>query len=292
MKSNNKLPLIVIVGPTACGKTKLAVELAERFGGEIICADSRTVFKEMNIGTAKPTSQQRSRVAHWGLDLVFPNQYFSVADFKIYSQQKIEEVRFRGNIPFLVGGTGLYIDAVIFDYHFGKKSNADERRILNDFNLEQLHDYCFNHRIELPENRNNKRYVIRAIECANSSISKNDFPMNNSIIVGITTDKVLLRNRIMQRVEQIFNDGVVDEAKLLGEKYGWECEAMKGNAYPIIHNYLMGNINFSDAKSQLYVTDWRLAKRQLTWLNRNRYIHWMSLDQSRDYLSDQLAMLD
>src|SRR5215216_6778680 len=111
-------PLITIVGPTASGKTSLAVELAEQFGGEIICADSRTVYRGMDIGTAKPSKADQKRVPHWGIDLVDPDQKFSAADFKVYANQKIKEIRARGHIPFLVGGTGLYVDAVIFDYQF------------------------------------------------------------------------------------------------------------------------------------------------------------------------------
>ena len=102
-----KLPLVVIVGPTASGKTALAIKLAEQCGGEIICADSRTVYKEMDVGTAKPTAAEQHQVPHWGLDLVRPDQRFTAADFKLYAEQKIKEIRERGHIPFVVGGTGL-----------------------------------------------------------------------------------------------------------------------------------------------------------------------------------------
>ena len=108
------LPLVVIVGPTASGKTALAIELAEQHNGEIICADSRTVYKYMDVGTAKPNQVEQARVPHWGIDLIEPGDYFSAADFKNYAVQKIEEIRGRGHIPFLTGGTGLYIDAVLF----------------------------------------------------------------------------------------------------------------------------------------------------------------------------------
>src|SRR5688500_6881598 len=113
------LPLIVIVGPTASGKTALSIEIAKQYNGEIICADSRTVYKGMDIGTAKPTPEERQGIPHWGLDLVQPNEDFSAADFKVYALQKIIEIRARNRTPILVGGTGLYIDAVIFDYEFG-----------------------------------------------------------------------------------------------------------------------------------------------------------------------------
>lgn len=291
MMSNNK-PLFVITGPTASGKTNLAIELAEQFGGEIICADSRTVYRGMDIGTAKPTSQDRLRVPHWGLDLVEPGDYFSVADFKTYAEKKIQEIRSRNKIPFLVGGTGLYIDAVLFDYQFGKQVNIAERKTLNAMTLEQLHDYCKKHNILLPENKQNKRYVVRMIERNGAIYPRRDHPIDDVIIIGITTDKDALRTRIECRVEQLFEDNVVNEAKELGEKYGWDNEALKGNVYPLIHSYLLGQTTLSAIKIKLAIIDWRLAKRQLTWLRRNYFIKWMSIDQARVYLSDQLAMLD
>jgi len=282
-------PLVVIVGPTASGKTTLAIEIAEQFGGEIICADSRTVYKGTDIGTAKPTDKDRKRVPHWGLDLVNPGDYFSVADFKLYAQKKIEEIRSRGNIPFLVGGTGLYIDAILFDYKFGEKADLLKRKLLNSMTLSELHNYCNKNNVLLPENKQNKRYVIRTIERNGIINSKMSNPIDNSIIVGITTEKTVLRTRIESRIEQLFDNGVVDEAKKLGEKYEWDNEALKGNVYPLAHSYLLGDITLSNMKIKLATIDWRLAKRQLTWLKRNPFIKWMSIDQAKLYLSDQLA---
>ena len=114
-----KLPLVVITGPTASGKTSLAIRLAKQYNGEIVCADSRTIYRDMDVGTAKPTRAEQEAVPHWGLDLVRPGEMFSVAQFKEYALQKISEIRSRGRLPFLVGGTGLYIDAVLFDFQFG-----------------------------------------------------------------------------------------------------------------------------------------------------------------------------
>ena len=283
-------PLIVIVGPTASGKTSLAVELAEKINGEIICADSRTVYTGLDVGTAKPTSQDKQRVPHWGLDLIYPGEYFSVADFQSYAQNKINEIRLRGKVPFLVGGTGLYVDAVIFKYNFGKKANAKTRKLLNVMTLEQLHQYCKNHNILLPENLQNKRYVIRAIERNGENNSRSISPIDNSIIVGITTDKTILRTRIEGRIEQFFKNGVVGEAKIFGEKYGWDNEALKGNVYPLVHSYLLGDMTLNDIKIKLVTIDWRLAKRQLTWLRRNSFIQWMSAEKAKLYISEQLAM--
>lgn len=284
------LPLIVIVGPTASGKTALAIELAKKFGGEIICADSRSIYKYMDIGTAKPTKSERAMVPHFGLDLVEPGDYFSAADFKEYALQKIDEIRARGHIPFLVGGTGLYVDSVLFDYQFGEKADEGLRQELQRMTLDQLHEYCQKNDISLPENYKNKRYVIRSIEKNDKKTSKNSEPLSNSIIVGISTDKSILRSRIEQRAEQLFENGVVDEARMLGKKYGWNSEAMKSNIYPLIHLYLEKRMSLDDVKNTFITLDWRLAKRQMTWLRRNSFIHWLPLDDARKYLTSQLAI--
>lgn len=284
------LPLIVIAGPTASGKTSLAVEIAQSCKGEIICADSRTVYKDMNIGTAKPTQNEQSFVPHWGLDLIEPGQNFSAADFKRYAVEKIAEIRSRNHIPFLVGGTGLYIDAVIFDYQFGASPDNELRTKLNTMPLDALHEHCKKNNIKLPENKNNKRYVIRAIENANSIPKGRSAPIANTIIVGITTDKDTLRTQIGQRVEQMFADGIVDEAIMLGKKYGTKNEAMKSNIYPLVYQYLDGAITLPEVKEKCTVLDWRLAKRQLTWLRRNTFIQWLSRDEAKNYLLAQLAI--
>lgn len=282
-------PLIVITGPTASGKTSLAVDLAEQFGGEIICADSRTVYKGLDIGTAKPTKSDMARVRHWGLDLVLPNQQFSAADFKTYAMDKIADVRSRGKVPFLVGGTGLYVDSVIFDYKFGKPADLNRRRELESMTIEQLHEYCNKNNVILPENKLNKRYLIRNIERNGQSYTEKRTLIDNTIVVGIATEKSILRHRISLRVEQLINDGVVNEAKGISDKYGWDNEAMKGNAYPIIHKFLQNELTYDDFIKKLIVVDWRLAKRQLTWMRRNTYIKWGTIHETRRLLSDALA---
>lgn len=283
------LPLIVIVGPTASGKTALAIELAKQFNGEIICADSRTVYKGMDIGTAKPTAIEQAEVPHWGLDLVEPDQSYSAADFKNYATTKITEIRSRGHIPFFVGGTGLYVDAVIFDYQFGQKANPEQRKKLEAMTIEQLYDYCIKHNVVLPENKENKRYVIRAIEQKDTNISRKDVPINTSVIVGVATNRDELRTRIEKRAEQLFDDGVVEEATKLGKKYGWNAESMTGNIYPLVNLYLKKEINFEEMKIKFTTLDWRLAKRQRTWLKRNPHINWLSINEARKYLSHLLA---
>lgn len=289
MAATLNLPLVVIAGPTASGKSGIAVELAEQYNGEIICADSRTIYKGMDIGTAKPSKEDQARVPHWGLDLVSPNEPFSVSDFKAYAVQKIAEIRARGHVPLLVGGTGLYIDSVLFDYQFGPASDPEERAKLERMGLDELHNYCIQHNISLPENAQNKRYVIRAIEQKGISNKRSDTPVDNCIIVGITTDRNVLRERIHMRSEQLFDDGVVLEAKTLGDTYGWDGQAMTGNIYRLARAFLNNEITESEFKKRNETADWQLAKRQLTWLKRNQFIKWLPLGEVKNYIANHLA---
>jgi tRNA dimethylallyltransferase len=243
----------------------------------------------MDIGTAKPTLKERQEIVHWGLDLVEPGGAFSAADFKAYADDKIADIRGHGKVPFLVGGTGLYIDAVIFNYQFGTMADPALRMELEQLTIEELQEYCVNNNIELPENRLNKRYLVRAIEQKGMNRKRNKTIEKDTIVVGIATDRDVLRTRIKQRSEQFFDNGVVEEATKLGKKYGWGSEAMTGNIYPLIHGYLKGELNLEDVKDKNTTLDWRLAKRQMTWLRRNPKVKWLSLIDAKVYLESVLA---
>ena len=283
--SESHLPLIVIIGPTASGKTSLAIQLAKKYRGEIICADSRTVYRGMNIGTAKPSLGEQQGVPHWGLDLVDPRDSFSASQFKGYACQKIKEIRSRGNIPFLVGGTGLYIDSVIFDFQFGGKFSKEKRDNLQEMTISELQQYCVNHDVVLPENSKNKRYLIRAIERADKKPSGLETPLNNTIIVGITTDKQLLKQRITDRAKKMFKDGVVEETIVLANNAGWCNEAMTGNVYPVIKKLIDKEIDEDQTIREFIVSDVNLVKRQLTWFRRNPFIEWGDIRSCEQYLS-------
>ncbi len=285
--TGSNLPLVVIVGPTASGKSSLAMQLAKQFNGEIICADSRTVYKNMDIGTAKPSAEDQAQVPHWGIDLVEPGEQFTAADFKRYALQKVQEIRERGHLPLLVGGTGLYIDGVVFDYEFNQ-TDPELRKQLEALTLEELKIHCANNNIKLPENENNRRYVIRAIERNNVSSKGLRSPVDNTMLVGITTNRDELRARITARAEQLFAQGMLEEAIKIGKTYGWDNEAMTGNIYRLAHDYVDEKLTLDELKAKNVTADWRLAKRQLTYLKRNQFIHWASLSDAYEYISSSL----
>lgn len=284
-----KPQLIAIVGPTASGKTSLAVDVAKEWDGEIICADSRTIYKGMDVGTAKPTAEEQSQVRHWGLDLVEPDEPFSAADFQAYAKDKIADIRVRGKMPIIVGGTGLYVDSVLYDFTFGPPPDVHKRAELEAMSIEALIDYCKQNNIVLPENHKNKRHLVRAIERKSiSAISKSALP-DGYLVVGLATKILTLRTRIADRTEQLFERGVEKEATLLGKKYGWNSEAMTGNIYPILHRYLLGELSLTEVKDLFTTADYQLAKRQMTWFRRNPDIMWVRLTEAKGYIESVLA---
>lgn len=282
-------PLIVLVGPTASGKTALAVQIAKMCRGEIICADSRTVYREMNVGTAKPTHEEQQGVPHWGLDMVDPDKIFSAADFQRYAQEKINDIRARGGMPIVAGGTGLYVDGLIYSYEFAEKGDARQREAFESMSLDELYDYCHKNNIELPQNYKNKRYVVRAIEQGGINKQRRGSILSNTIVVGIATEKDVLRTRIEYRIEQMLQHGVVEEARILGKKYGWKVPSMTGNIYPLVNDYLNKKLTLQEMQQKAVSRDWRLAKRQLTWFRRNKDIVWVDIDSAPHYLGQELA---
>jgi len=272
-------PVVVIVGPTASGKTRVAISLAKKIRGEIICADSRTVYRHMNIGTAKPMPQEQQGVIHWGLDLTSPNERYNAAQFQAYARTKIQEIHARGNVPIVVGGTGLYVDALIFDYNFPTHPSEKQRSAFESMQTEELYLYCVKHNIELPEQNKNNRRLERATRTSTTSDQRSSPPKDTIIVVGIATNKQVIEQRIARRTEQMFDDGVVEEARMLGKKYGWNVEAMKSNVYRIIKTYLDGTIDLRAAKEKNTITDRQLVKRQMTWFRRNPHIVWVRDDE-------------
>lgn len=265
-----QLPLIVILGPTASGKTGYAIRLAQLIGGEIICADSRTVYRGMDVGTAKPTKHEREMVPHWAIDLVEPNQRFTLYDFQQYAQTKIGEIRGRGHVPMLVGGSGLYIDSVIYDYQLSREPwfNMARRQQLENMSLIELKNYAISQQIKLPNDTQNRRRLIRAIEQGGVN-KKCSQLIPNTIVIGIATDKETLRQRSIQRSQTMLDDGLINETTDLLNKYG-TTEPLRRNAYGVVQQYLTGKIGAGELVSLMVQRDMQLVKKQLTWWRNQR----------------------
>lgn len=266
-------PLIVIVGQTASGKSALALKVAQRLSGEIICADSRTVYKGMNIGTAKLTGEERGSIRHYGLDLIVPGQSFSAAQFQDLAFRAIDQISRKGKLPIMAGGTGLYIDGVLYNYRFGPK-DVRLRQQLEPLTLQELIEHCKKHNVELPQNRQNRRYVIRAIEQGGINHQRKEHMRSNTIVVGISTNREVLEQRIRQRAAKMFASGVIEEARTLGATYGWQASGLDGNIYPVIKRLITGEIGQEEAIELCVRSDLQLAKRQMTWFKRNPDIIW------------------
>lgn len=285
-----ELPLVVIVGPTASGKTALGVRLAEQFNGEVISADSRAIYRGLDIGTAKPTLEERKGVPHWGIDIVGPDEHFTAVDFQRYTRRVVDEIRARGHIPFLVGGTGLYIDSIVYDYQFPEVlADPRERHRLEAMSLEELYKYCMKSNISLPENKHNKRYVVNNILRNGHKHKRNMIPSTNLIIVGIATEKKRLWEKISERTQVMWQSGLVDEAMRGASEYGWDSNAMSGTTYKVVKNYIDGALDEPAAIERITILDRQLAKRQLTWLRRNEHIVWLDSGEAYTYIARMLA---
>lgn len=268
------LPLVVVVGETASGKTAASIKLAQKIGGEIICADSRTVYKQMNIGTAKPTEYEQRLVPHHLIDVVNPNEKFSAAAFKRLAEKCIQEVHERGNIPIVVGGTGLYVDALLYNFQFKDKPDEAYRTQLLQMNDVELTALLHTKNINTDNlNTKNRRHVIRAIE-RDGEVPSDTTIRENTIVLGLKLDRDVLKSRIRQRVETMFADGLIAEVKQLASIYGWENESMSGIAYQVVREFLEGNATEEQVKEAFIRRDISLAKRQRTWFKRNPYIQW------------------
>lgn len=272
---NNAYPLIVIVGQTASGKTALAMELAEKFDGEIICADSRTIYRGMDIGTAKPTMEEQGRVPHHGINLINPDETFSAAQFKEYALKVIQEIHRRGKLPILVGGTGLYIDAVLFDFQFVDNADPQLREELSAKTISELQSVIKEQGYPMPENAQNKRYLIRTIERRGvSGESKGIRP--NTLAIGIAVEPEVLKERIRRRVDAMLGAGFVEEYRQLLSHYPKTAPGFLAPGYKAFAKYLDGTLSIDDAKAKFVTNDWQLARRQRTWFKRNSSVQWMS----------------
>ncbi len=268
-------PLVVIVGETGSGKSALAMKLAAKFNGEIICADSRTVYKGMDIGTAKPSKTDQALVRHHVLDVVEPDQHFTAADFKRLATKAMNDIHGRGKLPILVGGTGLYIDSIIFDYDFNAPADASRRAELQKLSVEQLQSQLKAEGIALPANGKNPRHLIRALETGGTPANKQAL-LPGALLIGIKIDREELKKRLAQRVEQMIEAGLDKEAKRLADRYGWEVESMSAVGYKEWQPFFECTQDLEQTKDLIIKNSLAYAKRQRTWFRRNKSIQWVS----------------
>lgn len=268
-------PLIAIVGETASGKTALAIELAKRFNGEIICADSRTVYRGMDIGTAKPTVAEQDGVRHHLLDVVDPEDSFSVADFQKLAKEAAKDITSRGHVPFLVGGTGLYVDAILYDFTFRHAPEPEERQRLQSMSVQELQTEILERGLSLPENSQNSRHLSRTIETGGVQPAHKTL-RENTLVIGLSIDREVLKAKLIKRVDAMCEAGFIDEVRNMFAKYTSNIPALQAPGYKAFKAYLDGDKSFEEAKEMFVRNDYQLAKRQRTWFKRNKSIHWVT----------------
>lgn len=274
-----KSKIVAVVGSTASGKTALGKELARQFNGEIISVDSRQVYRGMDIGTAKSKGD-------WGTDLVDPDEEYCAAQYKEYAQEKIEEIIASGKLPILVGGTGLWLKAVIDNYDFGlTRSDSKLRAQLEARSLTDLFDEYS--RLDpfgaMKIDRANKRRVVRALEVTLqtgrpwSQMQTVGESKYDALQIGLLVDRVVLNRRINERVDEMIANGLVEEARALREKYGCSVESMTGIGYRQLCQFFDGRASIEDAIEEIKKATRLYAKKQMTWFRKDKRIKWVNV---------------
>ncbi|UTR17113.1 tRNA (adenosine(37)-N6)-dimethylallyltransferase MiaA [Salipaludibacillus sp. LMS25] len=292
----NHKPLVVLVGPTAVGKTALSIRLAKRFHGEIVSGDSMQVYRGMDIGTAKITHQEMAGIPHHMLDIVNPDDPFSVADFQAEAKRAINSLHNQNKLPLLVGGTGLYVNAVMYNYHF---SEAQGDPVFRD----KMEIYAQEHGKDALHNKlqtidpvsyrelhpNNMRRVIRALEVYHLTgkplRSNENEPQSSSyspIVIGLTMERELLYDRINERVDMMVETGLFEEVEQLYKAGYRHCQSMQAIGYKEIMAYYNGELTKEAAIDLLKRNSRRFAKRQLTWFRNKMTIHWFNMTDERE----------
>lgn len=284
--------VIVIIGPTAVGKTSISIEIAKRFNGEIINGDSTQVYKELQIGTAKITDDEKEGIIHYLLDIKEPNENFSVAEFQELVRAKITEIHQKGKVPIIIGGTGLYIQAVLYDYEFSEASSNDILRnelevFVKEHGNEALHkrlaevDPISAQNIHV----NNVRRVIRAIEVYEDTgipfseyISKQKKELlYDATIIGLDMDREKLYERINMRTDHMLESGLLEEVKGLYQYLPGDSQSIHSIGYRELYDYLDGKVTYDEAVDSIKKNSRNYAKRQLTWFRNKLDVNWFDV---------------
>lgn len=284
--------VIVIAGPTASGKTALAVELAKKINGEVISCDSMQIYKDMSIGTAKPTVEEMDGVPHYLIDFVSPDERYSVADFKRDAEEKIEYILSRGKVPILCGGTGLYIDTLVLGIDYPEieldQEYRDElmKKAESEEGLKELYDEAKSIDPEAMEkiSENDKKRITRVLELYKTTgktktelekISRSNGVKYDYRVFAITMDREKLYDRINRRVDIMIEQGLIDEVRNVIEKYDKFPTAMQGLGYKEVVEYFDGKLTKQEMIDKIKQETRRYAKRQLTWFRKNKNIVWI-----------------
>ncbi|TCL45822.1 tRNA dimethylallyltransferase [Thermolongibacillus altinsuensis] len=287
--------MVVLIGPTAVGKTKMSIELAKRLNGEIINGDSMQVYKGMDIGTAKIRPEEMEGIPHHLFDIKEPWESFSVAEFQTLARSLVDEITSRRKLPMIVGGTGLYIQSVIYDYQFSDvPSNPQYRKYLE----EHEDKYSLYEKLKEidPESAerihpNNVRRVIRALEiyhCTGKTMTQWLSEQKRQLVydvalIGLTMEREKLYRRINERVDQMIAQGLIDEVKALYKRGIRDCQSIQAIGYKELYAYFDGILSLEEAIEQLKQNSRRYAKRQLTWFRNQMPVQWFDMSEEERF---------
>ena len=289
--------LVAIVGPTGVGKSRIALQLARELGGEVVSADSRQVYRHMDIGTAKPTAEEQSIVPHTVFDIIDPDEDFSLAQYQRLAYEEIDDIHRRGGLPFLVGGSGLYVWAVLEGWQIPRvPPDAGFRRSLEKLAADVGGEGLYQELVAVDPvtaraiDPRNVRRVIRALEVARgglgpaSRLRGKQAPPYETLIIGLTTDRAELYRRIDSRVDAMIEQGLVDEVRKLNEMgYGSARPVATGIGYHQIAMFLRGEITLADAIGQMKTETHRLARSQYAWFRlKDQRIRWFDVEREPD----------
>ena len=293
-----KPKVIIICGPTASGKTALSIKLAKKIDGEIISADSMQIYKDMNIGTAKPDEEEKQGIKHYLMDYVSPEQRYSVAQFKIDAINAIEKIIAKGKTPIIVGGTGLYIDSLIYGIEYNKIEIDEEYRkelekIIEEQGLKILYEKANEIDSEAMKkiSVNDKKRIMRVLEIYKATgktktqqeeESKKNGVQYNYIVFTLNMDREKLYAKINRRVDIMIEKGLIEEVKELEKKYKKFPTAMQGLGYKEVIDYIEGKYTKEEMIEKIKIETRRYAKRQLTWFRKNKEAIWLNALETKE----------
>ena len=288
------MKVIVIVGPTASGKTALSIELAKKINGEIVSCDSMQIYKDMNIGTAKPTKEEMQGVKHYLIDFVSPDERYSVADYKQEAKKAIRKILKKGKVPIVVGGTGLYVDSLIYEIEYPNMEFDEEYREklekeVEENGLEGLYEKAkeIDNEAIKKISKNDKKRILRILEIYHAT-GKNKTDQEKESrkkeiefdykVYALKWDREKLYERINKRVDIMLEQGLIEEVKKVYEKYNEFPTAMQGLGYKEVVEYLENNITKEEMIEKIKQETRRYAKRQITWFRKNKQTIWLNAE--------------